>query len=76
MSEANSAAPVQNKIDVRVALSWGIPWMAGMLFTIGYAPYPAGLDLAGKVVQWMLYFIAWPLFLGQKLGAPPVGLVV
>jgi hypothetical protein len=68
MSEENKSK-VENKVDVKVALSWGIPWFAGMLFTMGFAPYQANLDLSGKLVQWLFYFAAWPLILGQKLGA-------
>ncbi len=72
MSDQNEPKKVENKVNVRVALSWGIPWFAGMLFTMGISPYPSGLDLWGQVGQWIFYFFAWPLILGRKLGAPPV----
>ncbi len=67
MSEKNET---NTKVNVKVALSWGLPWFAGMLFTIGFAPYPAGLDLWGQVGQWFFYFVAWPLILGRRLGTP------
>jgi len=70
--EKDSKPKVENKVNVRVVLSWGLPWYAGMLFTIGFAPYPAGLDLWQQVFRWFLYFIAWPLLLGQRLGSAPV----
>jgi hypothetical protein len=63
---------VENKANVKVALSWGILWFAGMLFTIGFAPYPAGLDFWSQAGRWFLYFIVWPLIPGQKIGSPPV----
>ena len=70
MSEQNeSKSKVENKVNVRVVLSWGIPWVAGMLFTMGFSPFPSGLDLGGQVGQWVFYFFAWPLILGRKLGA-------
>jgi hypothetical protein len=73
MSDSNENKPkLENKVDVKVALSWGIPWFAGTLFTMGFAPGASNLDLWGKVVQWLFYFIAWPLILGRKLGSPPV----
>ncbi len=73
MSDPNDNKPkVENKVDVKVALSWGIPWLAGMLFTIGFSPYQPGLDLGHQMLQWLLYFIAWPLILGRRLGSPPL----
>lgn len=73
MSDQNETKQrVENKINVRVALSWGIPWFAGMLFTIGFSPYPSGLPLGAQFGQWIFYFVAWPLILGRRLGEPPV----
>jgi len=73
MGELNEAKPkMENKVNVKVVLSWGLPWFAGMLFTMGFSPYPSGLDLAGQVGQWLFYFVAWPLILGRSLGSPPV----
>jgi len=75
MSEQNETKQkVENKVNVRVVLSWGIPWVAGMLFTMGFSPYPSGLDLGGQVGHWVFYFFAWPLILGRKLGATQVAL--
>jgi hypothetical protein len=72
MSDENECkSKVESKVNVRVVLSWGIPWFAGMLFTIGFAPYPAGSDLWSQVGHWAFYFFAWPMILGQRLGAPP-----
>lgn len=40
MADQNETKPkVENKVNVKVALSWGIPWFAGILFTIGFALY-------------------------------------
>src|SRR5215471_17927727 len=36
----------------------GAAWLAGTLFTIGFSPYPADLDLWRRVGQWLFYFIA------------------
>ncbi len=72
MSDQNEPKKVENKVNVRVALSWAIPWFAGMLFTMGFSPYPSGLDFWGQLVQWVFYFFGWPFILGRKLGAPPV----
>ncbi len=73
MSDQSESKPtVNNKVKVRVVLSWALPWYAGMLFTMGLAPYPSGLDIGHQVLQWFLYFIAWPLILGRRLGSPPV----
>ncbi len=72
MIDQNEPRKVENKVNVRVALSWGIPWFAGMLFTMGFSPYPSGLDFWGQVVQWVFYFFGWPFILGRKSGAPPV----
>ncbi len=73
MSDQNESKPaVKNKVKVRVVLSWGLPWYAGMLFTMGLAPHPSGLDLGQQLLQWLLYFVAWPLLLGRRLGSPPV----
>jgi hypothetical protein len=53
MSDQNDTkSKVENKVNVRVALSWGIPWFAGMLFTIGFAPYPPNLDFWSQVGRW------------------------
>ncbi len=62
----------ESKVNVKVALSWGLPWFAGMLFTLGFAPSAQALDLGAQIGRWLLYFVAWPFILGQKLGAPPV----
>ena len=41
MSDPNETkGKVENKVNVKVALSWAIPWFAGMLFTIGFAHVP------------------------------------
>jgi hypothetical protein len=72
MTDQNeSKGKLENKVNVKVALSWGLPWLAGTLFTIGFSPYPADLDLWGRVGQWLFYFVARPLILGRKLGSPP-----
>jgi hypothetical protein len=61
----------ESKVNVKVALSWGLPWLAGMLFTVGFAPYSQDLPFWGQVGQWLFYFVAWPFILGRKLGLPP-----
>ena len=60
-------APPEIKVSVRASLSWGIFWLAGILFTLGFAPYPAGLSLWQQAGKWFLYVFVWPLILGQKL---------
>jgi hypothetical protein len=73
MGDSNENKPkVENKIDVKVALSWGIPWFAGMLFTMGFCPFEQTPDSWASLTHWLFYFVAWPLLLGRKLGAPPV----
>jgi hypothetical protein len=56
------------KVTVKASLSWGMIWLAGILFTLGFAPYPAGLSLWQQAGKWFLYVFVWPLILGQKLG--------
>jgi hypothetical protein len=73
MGDSNENKPkVENKIDVKVALSWGIPWFAGTLFTMGFSPLAQTTDLWANLAHWLFYFVAWPLILGRKLGSPPV----
>ena len=68
MSDQNEPKKVESKVNVRVALSWGIPWFAGMLFTMGFSPYPSGLDFWGQVVQWVFYFFVGLSFLAENWG--------
>jgi hypothetical protein len=37
MSDQNEPKKVKSKVNVRVVLPWGIPWLAGMLFTMGFS---------------------------------------
>ncbi len=58
------------KVVTKVSTSWTAFWLAGMLFTVGFAPYSTGLSFWQQVGKWFAYFFVWPLLLGQKLAAP------
>jgi hypothetical protein len=55
------------KVVVKASSMWAAFWLAGVLFTVGFAPYPAGLTFWQQLGKWFLYLFVWPLLLGQKL---------
>jgi hypothetical protein len=55
------------KVVVKSSLTWAVLWLVGMLFTVGFCPYPSGLSLGQQAGKWFLYVFVWPLILGQKL---------
>ncbi len=57
----------QVRVHVKASFSWAAFWLVGVLFTAGFAPYPAGLSVWQQAGKWFLYFFVWPLLLGQKL---------
>ena len=53
-----------------IDFSWGIPWMAGFLFTLGYVGIPSSfetLNLFEKIMAFIIAYLIWPLTLGMKL---------
>ena len=55
----------------KIYISWKVPWIAGILFTLGFVirhvkehPIPTGVD---QIIFWLLLFFAWPMLLGYAV---------
>lgn len=68
MNENEKNKSIVNKATVNI--SWGIPWLAGFLFTLGADAFPTpveALNFWGEIALVFVDFITWPFYLGIKV---------
>jgi len=64
----------KDKIIIRNSFSWGVPWLFGFMFTVGYwiSLNPGKALIVGhwteQVSYGILLYILWPVILGHMLG--------
>ncbi len=59
-----------NEKQIKLNVSWVVPWVAGFLFTWGFVELSVLeiKDTGDTIAAILLFFFGWPLILGDYLG--------